>query len=106
MGIFLLGSNVEGFIKAEEVFPDVHLAKATNYCLVVGCRVVITFDQPIADQLDAFYRVTWRSREGDLGRAEVVRRYRDWLKSLTEISNVNPVSVARSDFWPMMASAF
>jgi hypothetical protein len=112
MTIFRLYSNVQAFIGAEEVFPDVHLAKATRYCLVVGCRVVITFDDALAGQLDALYRVTWRPIEGGIIRADIVRqRYDDSLKSLKPISDVEPgevepVSVPRADFWSMMASAF
>jgi hypothetical protein len=58
MGIFRL-RNYSTFIERPEVFPDAHLARAETLCLVVGCRVVITFDDKLDQELGFFFNVVW-----------------------------------------------
>ena len=107
MGIFRL-KNYGIFVERPEVFPDVHLARADALCLVVGCRVVITFDDKLNQELGYFFNFVW----GRLGPAldlprTVLERYSWWLNRLDDApGEASPVSVNRLDFWPMLAAAF
>jgi hypothetical protein len=106
MGIFLIDSSYEQeFVNAPEIFPDVHLGQngVDEYCLVVGCRVIITFDENLSSQLDEFYRRTWGPSERN-----IIQRYVQWMDSLKEpkVGDVKPVVVSRPGFLSIMASAF
>jgi len=108
MGIFRLRPNQQNsFVEMPEVFPDVHLGRITGMipdahdrrkgypvqlCIVVGCRVVVAFEDTLSSELDNFFNKTWRSAEED-----IFARYTRWLESLLEVE-AEPVRAERWQF--------
>jgi hypothetical protein len=62
-------------------------------CLVVGGLVVVVLDDGLQDELAKFFAATWRPDAPPTN--SIVDRYLDWLKSLNEPNEVEPIDAAR-----------
>jgi hypothetical protein len=89
----------EKFAAFPEVFQGVqvgfltHAAWTRQVCLVIGGLVVVVFQDGLQDELAKFFAVTWRSTIPPANT--IVERYEDWLKSLNEPNEIDPVDAVR-----------
>src|SRR5260370_31654835 len=111
MTLYQLKTNYEDFVEAYEVYPDVQLGvlkgQPAQWCLVVGCTVVVISDDKLQADLENFYDRTWnKSARGLLGDSlDIVSRYDSWLNSLDEVTEVKPYPVDRLTFATIVAPA-
>jgi hypothetical protein len=114
MGLYRVKNGFDSeFIRATEVFPDVQLGvlgkEPAQWCIVVGCTVVVVFDKTLPSELEHFYESTWnveapRKILPEEETPATIDRYEAWLASLSESTEVKPYPVDRRTFADIIAS--
>jgi hypothetical protein len=83
----------------EEVYPGVQLGRGKingrmQDCVVIGELVAVFFDDKLPDELEKFFKSTWRGE----GRT-ITERYQSWLKSLTKTREITRETTDRIQFF-------
>ncbi len=110
MGIYALRSEDEkAFIGEEEVFPNTHLAQIKGeYGVVVGCRVLVTFDKHLTSELHDFYSSVRKNAGIDTtveGPGPTVKAYESWLSDLQQAPPTKPTPTDRSEFMSILSAS-